>query len=125
MLPYTSDGYVPYHSARIEMCQTSSGDYSRKGKIFHEMLNNCLDQMRAPSSEQRISSCGLSQNFSANPSTKQMFPNHKVQRCKLPQVGKPEAKKEVKETKKEDKPEAASKKEFLGTYVFGMVLVAV
>ncbi|GKE54447.1 hypothetical protein Tco_1489603 [Tanacetum coccineum] len=36
------------------MCQASSGDYSRKGKIFHEMLNNCLDQMRAPSSEQRM-----------------------------------------------------------------------
>ncbi|GKB98604.1 FAM135B-like protein [Tanacetum coccineum] len=54
LLSSPQDGYVPYHSARIEMCQASSGDYSRKGKIFHEMLNNCLDQMRAPSSEQRM-----------------------------------------------------------------------
>ncbi|KAL8099294.1 uncharacterized protein LOC141683483 isoform X1 [Apium graveolens] len=48
------DGYVPYHSARMEMCQASSGDYSKKGKVFLEMLNNCLDQIRAPSSEQRV-----------------------------------------------------------------------
>ncbi|KAK3021189.1 hypothetical protein RJ639_046603 [Escallonia herrerae] len=48
------DGYVPYHSARIEMCQASSGDYSKKGKVFLEMLNNCLDQIRAPSSEHRV-----------------------------------------------------------------------
>nr|XP_043610497.1 protein FAM135B-like isoform X2 [Erigeron canadensis] len=54
LLSSPQDGYVPYHSARIEMCQSSSGDYSKKGKIFREMLNNCLDQMRAPSSEQRM-----------------------------------------------------------------------
>lgn len=54
LLSSPQDGYVPYHSARIEMCQSSSGDYSKKGKIFHEMLNNCLDQIRAPSSEQRM-----------------------------------------------------------------------
>ncbi|XP_071721425.1 uncharacterized protein [Rutidosis leptorrhynchoides] len=54
LLSSPQDGYVPYHSARIEQCQSSSGDYSKKGKIFHEMLNNCLDQMRAPSSEQRM-----------------------------------------------------------------------
>ncbi|KAI7727990.1 hypothetical protein M8C21_006057 [Ambrosia artemisiifolia] len=53
LLSSPQDGYVPYHSARIEMCQSSSGDYSRRGKIFHEMLNNCLEQMNAPSSEQR------------------------------------------------------------------------
>ncbi|MFS7989048.1 putative protein alpha/Beta hydrolase [Helianthus anomalus] len=53
LLSSPQDGYVPYHSARIEMCQSSSVDYSRKGKIFHEMLNNCLEQMQAPSSEQR------------------------------------------------------------------------
>ena len=38
----------------MEMCQASSGDYSKKGKVFLEMLNNCLDQIRAPSSEQRV-----------------------------------------------------------------------
>ena len=48
------DGYVPYHSARIEMCQASSGDSSKKGKVFLEMLNECLDQIRAQSSEHRV-----------------------------------------------------------------------
>ncbi|KAF3614523.1 putative phytoene dehydrogenase, chloroplastic/chromoplastic [Capsicum annuum] len=48
------DGYVPYHSARIEMCQASSGDNSKKGKVFLEMLNDCLDQIRAQSSEHRV-----------------------------------------------------------------------
>lgn len=50
----SQDGYVPYHSARIELCQASSSDYSKKGKIFLEMLNDCLDQIRAPSSEHRV-----------------------------------------------------------------------
>ncbi|KAL5559878.1 hypothetical protein UlMin_036089 [Ulmus minor] len=48
------DGYVPYHSARIDMCQAASLDNSKKGKIFLEMLNNCLDQIRASSPEQRV-----------------------------------------------------------------------
>lgn len=48
------DGYVPYHSARIETCQASSGDHSKKGQLFLEMLNECLDQIRAPSSEHRV-----------------------------------------------------------------------
>ncbi|KAL5973587.1 hypothetical protein ACLOJK_030240 [Asimina triloba] len=47
------DGYVPYHSARIELCSASSYDYSKKGQIFMEMLNDCLDQIRAPLSETR------------------------------------------------------------------------
>lgn len=50
----SQDGYVPYHSARIEMCPASSGDYSKKGKLFLEMLNDCLEQIRAPSSDHRI-----------------------------------------------------------------------
>ncbi|KAI3697053.1 hypothetical protein L6452_29776 [Arctium lappa] len=53
LLSSPQDGYVPYHSARIEMCQASSADYSKKGKLFLEMLNNCLDQIRSPSSAQR------------------------------------------------------------------------
>ncbi|XP_023537065.1 protein FAM135B-like isoform X1 [Cucurbita pepo subsp. pepo] len=48
------DGYVPYHSARIETCQAASMDNSRKGKLFLDMLNDCLDQIRALSSEQRV-----------------------------------------------------------------------
>ncbi|KDO50637.1 hypothetical protein CISIN_1g003622mg [Citrus sinensis] len=48
------DGYVPYHSARIEIAQASLWDYSKKGKVFQEMLNDCLDQIRAPSSEHRV-----------------------------------------------------------------------
>lgn len=54
LLSSPQDGYVPYHSARIEMCQASSGDTSKKAKVFLEMLNECLDQIRAPSPEQRV-----------------------------------------------------------------------
>lgn len=54
LLSSPQDGYVPYHSARIEMCQSSSGDYSKRGKIYHEMLNNCLDQIRSQTSEHRM-----------------------------------------------------------------------
>ncbi|CAN4088192.1 unnamed protein product [Withania somnifera] len=54
LLSSPQDGYVPYHSARIEMCQASSGDNSKKGKIFLEMLNNCMDQIRAQSSDHRV-----------------------------------------------------------------------
>ncbi|KAL3513284.1 hypothetical protein ACH5RR_026001 [Cinchona calisaya] len=54
LLSSPQDGYVPYHSARIEMCQASSGDNSKKGKAFLEMLNDCLDQIRASSSEPRV-----------------------------------------------------------------------
>ncbi|CAI8599941.1 unnamed protein product [Vicia faba] len=48
------DGYVPYHSARIESCQAASHDTSKKGKMFLEMLNACLDQIRANPSERRV-----------------------------------------------------------------------
>lgn len=48
------DGYVPYHSARIEPCAASSADESKKGKIFEEMLNECLEQLRARSCENRV-----------------------------------------------------------------------
>ncbi|XP_010261296.1 PREDICTED: protein FAM135B-like [Nelumbo nucifera] len=54
LLSSPQDGYVPYHSARIESCPASSLDYSKKGKIFMDMLNNCLDQINSPSSETRI-----------------------------------------------------------------------
>ncbi|MBA0642064.1 hypothetical protein Goklo_026524, partial [Gossypium klotzschianum] len=49
-----TDGYVPYHSARIESCRAASTDYSKKGKAFLEMLNYCIDQIRAPTCENRV-----------------------------------------------------------------------
>ncbi|XP_010912434.1 uncharacterized protein [Elaeis guineensis] len=54
LLSSPQDGYVPYHSARIELCQASSSDHSKKAGVFMEMLNNCLDQIRAPSSQRRV-----------------------------------------------------------------------
>ncbi|KAJ3671410.1 hypothetical protein LUZ60_007489 [Juncus effusus] len=54
LLSSPQDGYVPYHSARIELSHSSSHDNSKKGEIFMDMLNSCLDQIRAPTSETRI-----------------------------------------------------------------------
>ncbi|MED6157418.1 hypothetical protein PIB30_022989 [Stylosanthes scabra] len=49
LLASPQDGYVPYHSARIESCPAASLDSSKQGKVFLQMLNNCLDQLRAHS----------------------------------------------------------------------------
>ncbi|XP_042017029.1 protein FAM135B-like isoform X1 [Salvia splendens] len=66
LLSSPQDGYVPYHSARIEMCPASSGDKSKKGKVFLEMLNECLDQIRAKSSEARVfMRCDVNFNLSS------------------------------------------------------------
>ncbi|WOL04103.1 hypothetical protein Cni_G12824 [Canna indica] len=54
LLSSPQDGYVPYHSARIELCQAASWDQSKKAHIFMEMLNSCLDQIRAPTSQRRV-----------------------------------------------------------------------
>ncbi|XP_017430244.1 uncharacterized protein LOC108338072 isoform X2 [Vigna angularis] len=54
LLSSPQDGYVPYHSARIESCQAASHDNSKKGRVFLEMLNDCLDQIRANPSEHRV-----------------------------------------------------------------------
>ncbi|KAG5224608.1 serine esterase family protein [Salix suchowensis] len=54
LLSSPQDGYVPYHSARIELCQAASSDHSKKGRAFLQMLNNCLDQIRAPTPEHRL-----------------------------------------------------------------------
>ncbi|XP_051123145.1 uncharacterized protein LOC127246018 isoform X2 [Andrographis paniculata] len=54
LLSSPQDGYVPYHSARIEMCPAATGDHSKRGQVFLEMLNYCLDQLRARPSEQRV-----------------------------------------------------------------------
>lgn len=45
---------MPYHSARIELCQAASYDTSKKGRVFLEMLNNLLDQIRANPSQHRV-----------------------------------------------------------------------
>ncbi|WJX16498.1 hypothetical protein P8452_06514 [Trifolium repens] len=54
LLSSPQDGYVPYHSARIESCQAASHDNSKKSRVFLEMLNDCLDQIRANPSERRV-----------------------------------------------------------------------
>lgn len=36
------------------MCQAAICDYTKKGQVFLEMLNDCLDQIRAASSTQRV-----------------------------------------------------------------------
>ncbi|XP_027369110.1 protein FAM135B-like isoform X2 [Abrus precatorius] len=54
LLSSPQDGYVPYHSARIESCQAASHDNSKKSRLFLEMLNDCLDQIRANPSEHRV-----------------------------------------------------------------------
>lgn len=46
------DRYVPYHSARIEMCQAAMRD-SRKGPTYTAMLKNCLHQILAPAMADR------------------------------------------------------------------------
>ncbi|XLT30148.1 hypothetical protein S245_061457 [Arachis hypogaea] len=47
------DGYIPYHSARIESCPAASNDRSKKGRMFIEMLNDILDQVRVNHDEHR------------------------------------------------------------------------
>ncbi|KAK7384951.1 hypothetical protein VNO78_30654 [Psophocarpus tetragonolobus] len=54
LLSSPQDGYVPYHSARIESCHAAAHDNSKKGRVFLEMLNACLDQIRANPSQRRV-----------------------------------------------------------------------
>lgn len=64
LLSSPQDGYVPYHSARIELCPAASSDFSKRGKIFLQMLNNCLDQIRTCSDHRVIMRCDV--NFNAS-----------------------------------------------------------
>ncbi|XP_004504749.1 uncharacterized protein [Cicer arietinum] len=64
LLSSPQDGYVPYHSARIELCPAASSDFSKRGKIFLQMLNNCLDQIQACSDNRVIMCCDV--NFNAS-----------------------------------------------------------
>ncbi|XP_061373154.1 uncharacterized protein LOC133315535 isoform X2 [Gastrolobium bilobum] len=65
LLSSPQDGYVPYHSARIELCPAASLDFSKRGKIFLEMLNNCLDQIRTDSDNRVVMRCGINFNTSS------------------------------------------------------------
>ncbi|KAK7412094.1 hypothetical protein VNO78_03541 [Psophocarpus tetragonolobus] len=59
LLSSPQDGYVPYHSARIELCPAATLDFSKQGKVFLEMLNNCLDQMRTHSENRVVMRCDI------------------------------------------------------------------
>ncbi|XP_024525450.1 uncharacterized protein LOC9659903 [Selaginella moellendorffii] len=48
LLSSPQDRYVPYHSARIEMCQAALRD-AKRGPAFAVMLHNCLLQLKTPS----------------------------------------------------------------------------
>ncbi|XP_020234520.1 protein FAM135B isoform X2 [Cajanus cajan] len=65
LLSSPQDGYVPYHSARIEPCPAASSDFSKRGKIFLEMLNNCLDQIRTHSEDRVVMRCDINFNTSS------------------------------------------------------------
>ncbi|RYR17423.1 hypothetical protein Ahy_B03g062175 isoform C [Arachis hypogaea] len=56
------DGYVPYHSARIEPSSAASLDSSKRGKIFHEMLNNLLGQIQSDSDHRVVIRCDVNFN---------------------------------------------------------------
>ncbi|KAL2342150.1 hypothetical protein Fmac_010090 [Flemingia macrophylla] len=59
LLSSPQDGYVPYHSARIEQCQAATSDMSKQGKVFLKMLNNCLDQIRIHSDHRVVMRCDI------------------------------------------------------------------
>ncbi|KAK7260348.1 hypothetical protein RIF29_26318 [Crotalaria pallida] len=65
LLSSPQDGYVPYHSARIELCPAASFDFSKRGKVFMEMLNNCLDQIRTDSDDRVVMRCDINFNTSS------------------------------------------------------------
>ncbi|KAK7363210.1 hypothetical protein VNO77_05343 [Canavalia gladiata] len=65
LLSSPQDGYVPYHSARIEPCPAASLDFSKRGKIFLEMLNNCLDQIQTSSDHRTVMRCDINFNTSS------------------------------------------------------------
>ncbi|MED6118805.1 hypothetical protein PIB30_006301 [Stylosanthes scabra] len=58
------DGYVPYHSARIEPSSAASMDSSKRGKIFHDMLNNLLGQIQSDSDHRVVIRCDVNFNTS-------------------------------------------------------------
>ncbi|XP_014517563.1 protein FAM135B isoform X1 [Vigna radiata var. radiata] len=71
LLSSPQDGYVPYHSARIELSPAATLDYSKQGKVFLEMLNNCLDQLRTNSDNRVVMRCDI--NFGNSSYGKRSF----------------------------------------------------
>ncbi|KAK7331661.1 hypothetical protein VNO80_28398 [Phaseolus coccineus] len=71
LLSSPQDGYVPYHSARIELSPAATLDFSKQGKVFLEMLNNCLDQMRTNSDHRVVMRCDI--NFGTSSYGKRSF----------------------------------------------------
>lgn len=52
LLSSPQDRYVPYHSARLTICQAASQD-SKKGPAYKAMLKNSLDQILMPATSER------------------------------------------------------------------------
>ncbi|KAI5077732.1 hypothetical protein GOP47_0007556 [Adiantum capillus-veneris] len=52
LLSSPQDRYVPYHSARVEMCQAAARD-SRRGAVYMSMHRNCMDQILKPTIVER------------------------------------------------------------------------
>ncbi|RDX82911.1 hypothetical protein CR513_36240, partial [Mucuna pruriens] len=71
LLSSPQDGYVPYHSARIELCPAATMDFSKQGKVFLEMLNNCLDQIRTHSDHRVVMRCDI--NFETSSHGRRSF----------------------------------------------------
>eukprot|EP01018_Ginkgo_biloba_P031848 Gb_35845 [translate_table: standard] len=53
LLSSPQDRYVPYHSARLKICQAATRD-SKKGPAYRTMLKNCLDQILLSATVDRI-----------------------------------------------------------------------
>ncbi|KAJ7946668.1 hypothetical protein O6P43_031564 [Quillaja saponaria] len=59
LLSSPQDGYVPYHSARMELYPAAFWDNSKRGKVYLEMLNNCLDQILASLERRVVMRCDI------------------------------------------------------------------
>lgn len=53
ILSSPQDRYVPYHSARMSMCQAAMQD-TKKGPAYRAMLKTCLDQILQPATSERF-----------------------------------------------------------------------
>lgn len=69
LLSSPQDRYVPYHSARVEMCQAAARD-SRRGSAYTLMHRNCMDQILKPSIVERsFLKCDVNFNTSSQART--------------------------------------------------------
>lgn len=53
LLSSPQDRYVPYHSARIQLCHAATRDY-KKGPAYRAMLKNCLNQIVSAATTDRL-----------------------------------------------------------------------